>query len=902
MSNGQDEPQRLGGVPEDFVPQLPERLGGVPEGFVPMIDAVDMATAPTGNVPGGVLPPYSMHLAPQMRMTPSTSESLRAGYDITTGAPVGRGSSSFAENEALATENYTKRLSEYYGQPVAVRKGDYGLEFLNPENNYRKTLIDEETLTFRDFEDAAAGAITMTGAIVGGGVGLMFGGLGSVAGSGGGAMVADAIRRWSGQALGVREASFEEEAVGAIGVGVLESIFGKTSEFGIRGIQGIRNFFRPRVIDIEKAESITIAMRQDQKVAEEIAERSGRSFQPTTGQLADDPDLLAQQARLRNRPETEEALEARERENRRTLEEWFDELNPASETPDTAVGRQIKLEARDQTQPRIDRERDITDTALRDLETLADEMPVGGNNEIVNITSHTAARARKVVKDEEQRLWEIYKDSIGFDEETFISDHRVPVSGEIKVALNEFAARQRAAIDPSDATGLSALQPEGLMPQTDWVLNQVTGRRTGRTRPASADLWQLELYLRSLKRRARTQRGTEISTDPAGYDIETMIEAITKETEGYLREIDPSGKVLQQIVDARNTTKMLHDTFDKGIVKQLLRRQKGEWTITDTTLVGGVIGSGNRSTMQHMVTAFSHHPAGVPTLQRSFLHYYRSEVIRDGIPNATKHRAFMEKHSEALDVLFPDGGSGIRRLGNFEKAVTQRLRRFERFEANVQRMFRGRIQDISPERVVDGVFQKAFNVKETSQLMRMADAAGVGDAYRAAITSRLKLRFFSPTTGLNAKTMRDFLANQKEKIVATLGSRYHKDMELLTEAVLLVKRTAPAASGTRLETLLMSIAEGATRSTIARPLSRAGVALTRALGFRERAKNMAWAEIIENPDVLRMIIANGNRDINTREGARILGLIGGGYFINQNIVSPDSDETFDLNALLEEQN
>jgi hypothetical protein len=785
------------------------------------------------------------------------SEAELKGVDVTTGAPVGRFAASYAQNEAQAAENYRQKLSEYYGQPVDVIKTEFGLEFIDPETNQR-TLIDEEQATLRDVLDMARPTLTAVGAVAGavGAPLLTRGAVSPDVGAAGGAGLAEVINRTIGHALGVRDQDIGEEAKGVVGISLAEYLFGKAGAYSMKAAQKIRNYFRPRVLSADDAARINIAIQNDQEVAEEIARRTGVDYQPFTGQLANDPILLGHQTSLKVDPETAVNFRRQEVQSETALESFFDLLNPPPATPSisTTAGRSIKLEARDQIQPRVDRARDSVNQALDDLETITRELPRGENATIVNEATAAAAAARKVVKDEEDLLWEGYKKAIGLNPDTALSDITVPVDGSLRRQLSRLAASAEQAIDPEDAAAMWRLLPESLTKD-------------------GVDLWQLQRYIGSLKRRLRLQNRNKVATDPTGHDIRNQITAAQKQRDKFLRENYP--ELADDILEAEALTEMRATTFDEGLVAQLLRKEGGEWVITDKHLVGAVIGTGDREAMEHLVSALGNHPAGIPTLQRGFLRYYRNEVVEDGIPNGRLHRRFMENHRDAIDVLFP-GDRSLQRLGEFEAVVTARIKRFEQFEKNVTKTFRGKIQNISPEHVVDRVFT-TFTNKEVSQLMRLAEAAGVDNLYKDAIRKEIRRNYFSRFSGISVKPLEKFLAKNETKLISTLGGRYVRDMDLLLDGLKTIRTSETRISTTRRPGLLATISEGLARSTVARPLSPHGVALTRTIGFHQRAKQRMWARIIEDPKMLRAIIVNKNADIHSQNGARILTLIGGTY-------------------------
>lgn len=251
------------------------------------------------------------------------------GVDVVSGSPVGRVASGFAQNEALQANDLKDRLSEFYGRPVRVLQGPLGLEFINPETN-RRTLVDEATTTFRDVADIAGPALPAAGATVGSVGGALLAGAGGASG--------EAIRRGIGELLGVRDESLGDAALGTLGVGALEAGFTKASEGVVRLAQAFRRFFRPDVIEPDVAARILDEAESSQAIADEIAERTGRSFQPRTSQLSRDPDLLQADEVVRTSQRFGPGIRKIQEQNETTLEAFFDQLNPSGDVADTQVG------------------------------------------------------------------------------------------------------------------------------------------------------------------------------------------------------------------------------------------------------------------------------------------------------------------------------------------------------------------------------------------------------------------------------------------------------------------------------------------------------------------------------------------------------------------------------------
>ena len=341
--------------------------------------------------------------------------------------------------------------------------------------------------------------------------------------------------------------------------------------------------------------------------------------------------------------------------------------------------------------------------------------------------------------------------------------------------------------------------------------------------------------------------------------------------------------LLIAIEDAEELTRIRMERFDKGVVSQLLRKEQGDWRLTDKELIGRTIGSGDRETIEHLVQSLGNHPAGIPTLQKAMLQVYRNEVIEGGLPNANAHKRFLARHAETLDVLFPDDNR-IRQLGEFERAVQKGIDRFQRFEKAANKSFRGRLQTIAPERIAENVFSRSFTDREVGRLMNLAESAGMKPQYQAAISDQIRRKFLSMSKGLQLGPLENFVNANKSRLTLTMGGEYVRDMQRLIKGLSLVRRDAGGISSSRTPTLIGALSEGLARVTVARPLSPGGVALTRAFGFRERAAQRLMAEAIADPNVLRAIVAQRDRDITNRQVARLLASVGASSLAVDNTV------------------
>lgn len=787
-------------------------------------------------------------------VTPEARELAAQGVDVISGSPVGRLAAGFAQNEALQAQDLKKRLSKHFGRDIKVLKGPLGLEYINPETN-RRTLVDEQTTipTRGDLADLAGPALPISGAVVGEVVG-------NVPGAAVGAALGEGARRGIGNLIEVRDETAGEAARGAAGAAIIEGTAAKAGEVATRAAQGVKRFFRPEPIDATTAQRILDESEDSQAIADEISRRTGERFQPRTSQLSRDTDLLQADEVVRRSGRFGPEIRARQVQNETTLERFFDEVNPSGPVENTQIGRAVQNEARQQTRPRVEAAQDTAQGRLAELERLTAELPKASDAQIRADLSAQASQSLKILKEEHEDVaWNEARQLMGYNPDTALSDVKIPIDGGLAGTLRRIQVEASEAIDPTVASGKTALVPEGLT-------------------QGDIDLNQLQVHLGQLKRRLRLARQGEVITDPQGRDISRVVNDLQLARDNYLREANPA--LLEKLRDAEALTARRAALFDNSITGKLVRKENGEYQLTDKQLVAEAIGSGDRESIQHLVSALDNHPAGIPTLKKSFLAFYRNEVVRDGVPDAARHKVFVENNREALDALFP-GNNKVKVLGELEREATRGIKRFENFQKAVDKSFRGRIQSLAPERVAEDIFSKGFSNKDVGRLMNLAESAGFKREFQTAVGNHIRRIHISETSGINMNTLSKFMGKNQDRLARVFGGGYVRDMNMLLKGLSDVRTSGAGIQVTTKPTMIGALAEALARVTVARPLSPGGVALTRAKGARQIAAERVLANVIQEPDALRAIVANRNTPLQTQRVARILSVLGGGALLDE---------------------
>lgn len=810
-------------------------------------------------------------------LTPETRAAAQAGVDIFTDAPTGGFTSGFAQNDALRADSLKKSLSEYYGQEVRVRKGpDTGeLEFLNPETR-RWTSVNAQQVTGRDIAAKVGPAIPATLGIAGE---VFAGPLGAVAGAAGG----EAIRRGIGNLAGVRDESAGDAALGSLGIGALEGGMAKGGDWIGGMFAGIRKFFKPEVMTADFAASTLARTEALQDVADHISAVTGQRLQPFTGQLTDDPLLLSEQARVRG-SKTEGigiALRQQESANETALEGYFDVITPQGGGDPSIIGGRVQAEAAQRDQPIADSIRATMARQAEELERLTAQLPRAADDASGRAIRARLEQLRAVYKANEDALWADVRLAYGYNEDTALSQVRIPVAGQLERQIRIFRAEASEALDPAITSGKRQLAGNRLLPDVDELtpedaeLLRTFGVDFEETH--TIDLHQTQVLLSFLRKRERIALEGVVATDPAGSDIIRMKTALQEYRNAYLMENDP--ELLMKIQEAENATAFRANTFDKFLVGDILRQgQGGRYAIRDADVVARTIASRDVEAIRHLTAVMSDHPAGIATLQRTMLAYYENEVVRDGIPDATLHRAFMRRNEEVVNEMFGSQANRIKRLGEFERVVANTEQRLANFEKQIARRFSGRIQGVDPERVVEAIFNTTFSSKDARELMALAEASGFGQMYRKAVGDQMRRRFITPGN-IRTDELERFVGDEREKLVSIMGPQYVQDMETLLSMARVISRSSHAnvAGRTGTETVIETIA----RPTVARPLSAEGVGLTKLLDFRGRARERAWAAIVSDPQALHAVILRANRDSQSREAMELFGALGASAVIMQ---------------------
>ena len=779
----------------------------------------------------------------------SDRRAAESGVDVTTGAPTGRARAGFAGNEALKAEFLRKELSQFYGQDVRIRKGpDSGeLEFFNPETR-RFTLVDEATRTSRDLADFLGDSLVFLGA----GVGEVFGG---IPGAAAGGAAGEAARQGVGKLLGINE---EISGADVVNEGLLTGGGSAVFRAGGAVTRAVRDFRKPPGVKADVAETALNSLESNQAIADEISRRSGQRFQPLTGLLSGDETLLGAQAALRTSPETAVALRERTNQNETALEAFFDEATPQGAVP-SEVGRRAQSTARSSTQARRQDADRVVRNTIDELENLTQTLPRAGDDTTGRGIRELVIEERRKLKGLETEAYERAQELYGLNPDTGLSDIKIPIrtsnaadalsGNDVTKTFNALSNEAKEALFAEQAAGKAILTPDTI------------------TNAKDLDLHQMEEAIRFLRRRQRIDARNAVAASPQGRDVNRALNALVRRRSEFLSESHP--EILEAIESAEFVSAQRARLFDKSILRSILvKDDTGEFVLRDREVIARTIASGDKEATQHLMSILGENPAGQAELQKAMLAFYRNEVVEDGIPVLALHKRFIERHGDALKVIFPKS-KGVTKFGEVTRAANVTIARAENFKKVIAKTFKGRIQNIAPENVIKDMFGRRFSVKDANRFRNLAQAGGFYGPYQRAVGDEIRRRIF--TNNILSPTKLDSLLSQNGEVIkGLLGARYVADLQVLLKGLRLAGRQ-PSGIATRTSNTLLD----AMRVLVAPPLTQRGRAQTLVQNVNRRAIERAMLNAISEPKALRAVVAQRNKDIRSKEVLGLLGALGG---------------------------
>lgn len=769
----------------------------------------------------------------------------------------------FSPNESFTADFLSRKLAERTGLPQeeVVRLLPTGeMVFFNPETR-RYTAVDESNFTMADLKDMFGPAIPTSGAVAGGLIGSLGGPWASVGAGAGGALIGEIVRLTIGRDKGVHDMTDNEILLSAMKVGAVDAAVGGGSVGATAILKKLRNLFKPTGLNQTDAERILYNMKNNQGVVDDInsvLSRGGsdKRFVLTTAEQAEDDVAIAaldsaarasNVARGRRVAEMKDAESALEAATRVTLG-----LDEGAEV----IARTSSRAAPAQRALADERRRlqSIADDSLFEAERLAREAL-----ENYGRLSQTAggAEAKRILNLHIQTLentknnaWVGYQTAIGqplgrASAAELKSNIQVPVTRALVDAYNaSLRAVKQSLIDKKTLGPIALKQP-----------------KLG----SSVDLAVLDENIKVLRRLKRSSSG-DINT----RQISRVEQELVNLRNDYLARNHPN--ILRQLDEAEAATTAYKRFVDDSIFARILTQdaRTGKFIVNDAAAFRSIWNDKTGAAMGELINVAKRTPGGLAALRDTGYKVYAANVTPRGsnILNKKLHDKFVEDNHEILKQLYSD--PSFYRFGKFADNVDRLSRRADRITNTLARSPLGRLGGANPEGMARAAFGENISISNIRSTMNVLESAGpeAVRSFRESAGTEV-WRMLTTDGSLSGTKMTNLLQNHSEKLTLIFGDTFVRDLRNLRKGLNLSRQSVGGVQP-KSSTLFGKLA----RAWITPPLTRRGRLQTFGEAFETQAMTRALNRALRDPDVLRAIVAQGNKDIRDKKVVAILSQIG----------------------------
>ena len=860
----QVQPAQIGGLdvntsPIQLPPDTTTTFGAAPSAF----------QGPTGG------PPASLGQAtPQTTATIQgaslTDRALAArGVDTTTGLQDFelRKALGFSPNQAFTADFLNRKLQAKSGiEEDMVRFNKSGsVEFFQTQNN-RWTVLDGSNLSRGDLADLYGPGRPIGAALTGSIAGLLAAGPpGSIVLGATAAFTGELARLLKGRELGVHDLTDAEITEEALQLGAIDAAFGLGGE-GILALKRLgKSLLRPTGVGPDEANTVLVNMEKNADVVDDIntvLRRAGSDerFRLTTVEQAEDisgQTLLQTEARSTRMSAGVRAAELKDTESalqaaiRATLKQPTE--GPVARSSQAAGPAQAALR---QEKHRLEA---IADRSLLAAEQESHQVvnkigkvdrEAGGKN--INRIVNTHGEVLTGVKND---AWGAYQVSIGQQikgtpgwtaANALTSNLKVPITPAVTQARKAATAARKQSMLSGKAAGRRAIRPVG-------------NRRTVDLAVLDDDIKEIRDLLR------RGDPG--FSSNKLRRDLKVLVDL----RNDFLANTNPGAlRLLERAEQASAAQKtFLNESIFARILKQDF---EGKFILDDVATFKAVWGDRSGAAMRELIVIAKKHPGGFVALQEVGEKIYRTAATPRGSNILSKdlHDKFIAQNEDILKQLYPD--PRFLRFGKLAESVARNSRRVDRVRSALAKSPLARLGGVHPENMAKAALSETTSVAHVQSTMRVVTAAGKDSV--ASFQDAMGRHIFNgiaPDGKLSTSALAKLLNNNGEKLTLIYGDRFVKDLGLMLKGLRLARQKV---SGVELkkQTLWGMLARGV---GISPPLSTRGRLQTFGEFARQDSALRAIHRALRDPDILRSIVANGERDIRHKNVMAVLSQVGG---------------------------
>jgi hypothetical protein len=792
---------------------------------------------------------------------PEMQQAAKSGVDIDARLPnMESFKAGFASNPAEKDAFISTYIAGRYGEDAITRVGPESgqLEYFNPETQ-RWSLA--ETTAMEAVPHIPEMILSTGGAIAGGAAGSAGGPVGTAAGAAGGAGIGHSIgsymRMKVGEQFGLNESANNLRTAGIEGAETAAFDLGASALYGAgRGIKAV--IWGKQVLKPEEARELLNAQRRADATIAEVNRQApgltGELFRPWTASVAPETTggrkLLSAAVKLSSDEDIGPLIAKDIERNESALAMYAD---------NTMLPARMGLEAPHQgAQPlkaAVEGERigatsglaagkaNAEDAAAASLGQMGPQNPAQAGQGLRTSIAEKYQAARKAKND----AYAMYQHEAGYNG-SGVSTHNVPVSREV-------LAQQKALKAQIKRIPIKAIGQE----KKALLLRLQEGKTIN-----LADLDESIKWLRAVERRAK--KG-QLSIPMSEIEASRLHKSLSKMREDYLDGAAPEAR--EALERAEQAAFEEANTFKYGMTRNLLVKEGGDYKLTDAKVITAILKNKDPAAAQEISEILGSDPNAKLAAQNYMFSLYRRMVTNN--PERTsivfkKHKAFMDNYGPVIDEFFePSQRQRLRELGGFAETIAKNSENLKTINTLWNKSFKGKIDRMSAEALVDRVFTKSLSNDEVRNIASIAArySPEVLNSWRAGVADKLRERLFKD--GLVNGTALGKLTGDLDtmlKLRTIFGPRYIKNLETLKEAGDIIRRVPADINLPNKNTFWTDVA----RAWYAPPLSREGRIVTMFQGTRGRSYANKIYRALSDPAELERLATRTERTIRNLTG------------------------------------
>lgn len=775
-----------------------------------------------------------------------------------------------------------RELKEFHGQPVQMRWGKEEnalvYDLLDPEGKVEKTrIVDEPGLTFRDLADIGGESITATGE------GLALGASAAIRGKGpkihgkvkqvgrwlrhlaagaAGAYGGETTRLGGAEAAGAYEHLSPEELSNeyvsepskAAGLSTLGTAGGAGAGMFAKAIA---NLVSRRLLPLEYIQKATQIKGRVEPFIEEVNQylrihnRTER-LSPTTGELLNDPSILARERRLLEQPH----LGGREAMTEKKVEQ-AGALNTAmTEAKRDVVGTErppSALEAgRSVTEPLDTRYGEIEDAArsrvLDAEEGLGTAQAVMRGKQGLR-PQEMGTTLRGVGEREQKKFWK------WADQEYQQLDKLASGLEGKAVPLRKEVATQWATLEQDLAKNLTQENRATVQALMDTFAN--------------LDEAGKGVTMKQLNRLVSQLRAVERAVDDGllGTVDTKAIKALKWAAVESRRDMtDTVPDLTAALAHVEKEYAKRKTQLNETILGSVMKKKKGIWNVADENVFSKVFHPNGVTDASVFAGALhgAEHVAAKDAFQRAIYRKYLDEVAPDGQMSAKAHDKFMRDYKDVLKVYFDGDISDFNNASTAFRALSDAVDHEKTLLKALKNQFGYQLRSWDPATLAD----KVWNNPGHAEAVRGIIENEIGEpqiwkGVQSYLLNRMEKAFFtqrlpgSAERTVSFRSLDNFLHDKsgknRDRVATLFGPEYLNALEIVRDGALAVQRGIeygnPPGSGNVIAEFWGNIL-GKAIQLKAGPLSKISRYSTRAMGFRTDEEARSLARVLVEPQML----------------------------------------------------